>query len=88
MLTYCKAHNLDQLYHQYISILPNAPANCTFYRWNTMGCRFISLVAAGSMYLLVLIAGLDLKWKIANTGAQVVLEVCKMLRDPEASGEP
>jgi hypothetical protein len=53
-----------------------------------MGCRFISLVAAGSMYLLVLIAGLDLKWKIANTGAQVVLEVCKMLRDPEASGEP
>ncbi|KAJ8582238.1 hypothetical protein M405DRAFT_750570, partial [Rhizopogon salebrosus TDB-379] len=46
------------------------------------------LAAGGSFYILILIAGLDLKWKITRSGSRIPWEVAKMLRRPETSKTP
>jgi hypothetical protein len=59
----------------------------SFYRWYSTGCRYISLVASGSFYILVLAAGLELRKTIAEVGGHIFSEVGQMLRRPETSCE-
>ncbi|KAG2051734.1 hypothetical protein BDR06DRAFT_973631 [Suillus hirtellus] len=66
-----------------VSKFPNAPAQTTFNCWNTIGCKFISLATGGLIYILVLIAGLDMWWKITTLGDHIPWEVEKMLRQLE-----
>ena len=45
------------------------------------------VTAGGSFYILILIVGLDLKWKITRSGSRIPWEVAKMLRRPETSSK-
>lgn len=73
--TYTERSSVRRVYDDHVAKLPNAPAQTTFNRWNTIGCKFISLAAGGSIYILVLIAGLDMWWKIATLGGRIPWEV-------------
>ncbi|KAG2749395.1 hypothetical protein P692DRAFT_20731966, partial [Suillus brevipes Sb2] len=68
--------------------LRNPPVERSFYRWYSTGCRYISLVASGSFYILVLAAGLELRKTIAEVGGHIFSEVGQMLRRPETSSTP
>ncbi|KAG1837772.1 hypothetical protein F4604DRAFT_1532350, partial [Suillus subluteus] len=75
--------NVLRLYIKYVANLKNAPVERSFYRWYSTGCRYISLVAGGSFYILVLIAGLELHKTISEVGGNIFSEVGQMLRQPE-----
>jgi hypothetical protein len=76
---------MSQIYKDHIATMLDPPHYVTFNRWNTIGSKFIALAAGGSFYILVLIAGLDMRYKIATIGSRIPWEVAKMLRSPETS---
>ena len=76
---------MSQLYKDHVATMLDPPHYVTFNRWNTIGSKFIALAAGGSFYILVLIAGLDMRYKIATIGSRIPWEVAKMLRSPETS---
>ena len=76
---------MRQLYNDHVAGMVDPPHHTTFNRWNTIGSKFITLAAGGSFYVLVLIAGLDMRYKIATIGSRIPWEVAKMLRRPETS---
>ncbi|KAG0693114.1 hypothetical protein DFH29DRAFT_763487, partial [Suillus ampliporus] len=86
--TYKERSSIRRVYDDHVAQLPNAPAQTTFNRWNAIGCKFISLATGGSIYILVLIVGLDMQWKIATLGGRIPWEVGKMLRQPEMCKTP
>ncbi|KAG2750965.1 hypothetical protein P692DRAFT_20727720, partial [Suillus brevipes Sb2] len=51
------------------------------------GCKFIMLAAGGSFFLLVIIAGLEIRWKITTIRFDVLRQVAKMLRQPGTINE-
>src|SRR5882757_880630 len=75
----------------YVAKLPDAqiPSCRTFVElWNLFGCKFTSLAEGGTVYLLLIIAGLDLCWSVAKASHRRVLwEVAKLLRAPDDSCE-
>ena len=79
---------MRQFYADHIAKLSNPPALGTFQHWNATGCKFIGLAAGGSIYILVLITGLDMRWKVTALGGRIPWEVGKMLRQPETCSEP
>ena len=76
---------MRQLYRDHVATMLNPPHYVTFNRWSTIGAKFIALAAGGSFYILVLIAGLDMRYKIATIGSRIPWEVAKMLRRPETN---
>jgi len=79
--------NIRKIYNEHVINLEYAPSMRTFQQWVTFGHKYLVLSASASVYILVLIAGLDLRWKFARQGTRVVWEVAKMLRDPEDSSK-
>ena len=79
--------NIRKIYYEHVVNLQYAPSMRTFQQWVTFGHKYLVLSASASVYILVLIAGLDLRWKFARQGARVVWEVAKMLREPETSSK-
>jgi len=78
---------IRKIYYEHVVNLQYAPSMRTFQQWVTFGHKYLVLSASASVYILVLIAGLDLRWKFARQGARVVWEVAKMLREPETSSK-
>ncbi|KAG0705275.1 hypothetical protein DFH29DRAFT_873092 [Suillus ampliporus] len=60
--------NIRQLYNKEVAKLENAPSERTFHRW--------------SFYVLVIIAGLEIRWKVASMAFHVLRQVGNMLRQP------
>jgi hypothetical protein len=56
-----------------------------FIRWNAMGHKFAQLASGGSVYVLLMVAGLDLCFNISRALGRVPFEVGKMLRRPDNS---
>jgi len=79
--------SVSQVYIDHVAKLHNAPHVNMFLHWNVLGCKFIVLAAGGSFYILVLLAGLNLKWKIVNSGSRIFWDVAKMLQRPETSSK-
>lgn len=82
--------SLRDVYYQVIAKLPDAeiPSCRTFVEWNSFGCKFASLAEGGTVYLLLIIAGLDLRWSVAKAShGRVIWEVAKLLRAPDDSCE-
>lgn len=61
------------------------PAFRTFRLWHSLGCRFAYLAGGGSVYILLMIAGLDLRWSISRAQVTVTSEVANLLRRPDDS---
>ncbi|KAG2092139.1 uncharacterized protein F5147DRAFT_657757 [Suillus discolor] len=87
--TETKKSSIRQIYNDHVVMLKDAPSECTFHRWHEYGCKFIILAAGGLFFLLVLIAGLEIQWKVASMRFAVLYQVAKVLRQPAtASGNP
>ena len=54
----------------------------TFVDWHTIGSKFIAIACGGSIYSLVLIAGLGLRVSIAYLVGTMHLHLADMLRSP------
>ncbi|KAG2086754.1 uncharacterized protein F5147DRAFT_588409 [Suillus discolor] len=74
--------NIRKFYNNEVAKLRSAPSERTFHRWYEHGCKFILLAAGGSFYLLVIIAGLEIWWKVASMQFSVLRQVGSMLRQP------
>ncbi|KAG1800743.1 uncharacterized protein HD556DRAFT_1304758 [Suillus plorans] len=61
------------------------PTLRTFVEWNTFGSKFALLAGGGTLYILLIIAGLDLRWSVAKAHGRVLWEVAKLLRAPDDS---
>jgi hypothetical protein len=86
--TATEKYSIRRIYNDQVAKLKNAPSEHTFQRWNENGCKFIILAAGGSFFLLVIIAGLEIRWKITTIRFEVLRQVAKMLRQPgTTSGE-
>ena len=57
----------------------------TFIRWNAMGHKFAQLASGGSVYVLLMVAGLDLCVDVSRALGRLPFEVGKMLRRPDDS---
>lgn len=68
--------SLEDLYNAYIAPLAICPERHTFKEWVSIGKKFALLAGGGSIYMLVIIAGLDL-WR----------EFAEMLRRPTVGKE-
>ncbi|KAG2751872.1 hypothetical protein P692DRAFT_20656722, partial [Suillus brevipes Sb2] len=68
--------------------LKSSPMERTFYCWYSTGCKCIALAASGSLYILVLVAGLEIRKKLCMCGGQAFAELGLMLRRPETSLTP
>ncbi|KAG2092930.1 uncharacterized protein F5147DRAFT_779495 [Suillus discolor] len=87
--TATEKYSICRIYNDQVAKLKNAPSERTFQRWNENGCKFIILAAGGSFFLLVIIAGLEIRWKITTIRFEVLRQVAKMLRQPgTTSGKP
>jgi hypothetical protein len=80
---------LRHVYEGVIAKLPDTriPSCRTFIEWNLFGRKFASLAEGGTIYLLLIIAGLDLRWSVAKAHGRVVWEVGKLLRAPDNTCE-
>ncbi|KAG1845945.1 hypothetical protein C8R48DRAFT_546547, partial [Suillus tomentosus] len=74
--------NIRKFYNDEVAKLRSAPSERTFHRWYEHGCKFILLAAGGSFYLLVIIAGLEIRWKVASMRSSVLRQVGSVLRQP------
>jgi hypothetical protein len=54
----------------------------TFLVWHSVGSKFIAIAAGGSIYALVLIAGLGLRVAVASLVGSTHLHLADMLRSP------
>ncbi|KAG1879954.1 uncharacterized protein F5891DRAFT_921684, partial [Suillus fuscotomentosus] len=54
----------------------------SFAEWHSIGCKFIAIACGGSIYSLVLIAGLGLRVAVASMVGTVHLNLANMLRSP------
>jgi len=78
------------LYEFIVEKLPagaKVPAHNTFFDWYRFSCRFANLAEGGTVYLLLIVAGLDLRWSVAKAQGRVIWEVAKLLRAPDNTGE-
>ncbi|KIK34132.1 hypothetical protein CY34DRAFT_17938 [Suillus luteus UH-Slu-Lm8-n1] len=70
-------------------IKPNASVRAISYRtfaeWHAIGCKFIAIACGGSIYSLVLIAGLGLRVAIASMVGTLHLSLANILRSPPPS---
>jgi hypothetical protein len=85
--TAAESRGIRKIYNEKIKKLQDAPSERTFQRWYEHGCKFIILAAGGSFYLLVMIAGLEIRWKITTMRFQVLRQVANMLRQPATISE-
>ena len=61
---------------------PGAPKDQTFRMWYASGCKYAAVAAGGSIYLLVLVAGLELKSKLSQVPGDTPWEIADILRAP------
>ena len=60
----------------------------TFLEWHASGSKFIAIACGGSVYALVLIAGLGLRVSISSMVGTTHLHLADMLRSPPKGKQP
>lgn len=62
--------------------MPHGPCLTTFTEWYGMGSKFAALAGGGSVYILILIAGLGLRVSIGSLPRDTPLALANILRAP------
>jgi hypothetical protein len=79
-------NGISTIHDLYMSIQTGSrPAERMFRLWHSLGCKFAYLAGGGSVYILLVIAGLDLWWSISRAKVTVTSEVANLLRRPDDS---
>ncbi|KAG2336765.1 hypothetical protein BDR05DRAFT_896288 [Suillus weaverae] len=77
---------LKGIYHQEIHNRPGSTVGYrAFLEWHAIGSKFIAVACGGSIYALVLVAGLGLRVSIATMVGTTHLHLANMLRSPPKS---
>ncbi|KIK82189.1 hypothetical protein PAXRUDRAFT_83776, partial [Paxillus rubicundulus Ve08.2h10] len=82
----------SEVFEQQIKPLNNnhnlrVPCQHTFLDWHAMGCKFAAVAGGGSIYVLVLIAGLGLRVGLSTMDDDTPWDLANVLRSPN-SGNP
>ncbi|GBE84729.1 hypothetical protein SCP_0607090 [Sparassis crispa] len=77
-----KRKKLSDLYKKHIAAMENALQEKTFRRWVAIGQRFAALAAAGSVYLLIIIAARGHYKMIGSLQQPTIWVMCNTLRWP------
>jgi hypothetical protein len=59
-----------------------------FSGWHACGSKFAAIAGGGTIYILILIAGLDLRISIASMEGTTAMDLGNLLRDPKEGTFP
>ncbi|KIM62285.1 hypothetical protein SCLCIDRAFT_119613 [Scleroderma citrinum Foug A] len=76
---------ISKLWEKHVAILDQHPPKKTFQDWIHLGQKFAQLAAGGTIYVLLIIASLNLRWCIRKASWRTVSDLGKMLRVPVLS---
>ena len=74
---------VDALFDTRVSCLEFAPKKCTFTEWVSMGKKYVHLATGGSIYILVLLSGLQLRCDVTKASHKTLTTVAEYLINPE-----
>ena len=77
---------ISKLWEKHVAILDQHPPKKTFQDWIHLGQKFAQLAAGGTIYVLLMIAGLNLRWCIRKVSWRTVSDLGMMLRVPASAG--
>jgi hypothetical protein len=60
----------------------------TFAGWHALGSKFAAIAGGGTIYILILIAGLDLRVSIASMEGTTAMDLGNILRNPQEGRFP
>ncbi|KAG2747733.1 hypothetical protein P692DRAFT_201866827 [Suillus brevipes Sb2] len=78
-----RAQTLQELYDAEIAPLQIKPSYRTFQHWHTTGTKFAALAGGGTVYFLVLVAGLGLRTSLASMPGDLACHLGNALRHPD-----
>lgn len=79
---------LTELYEEYIQPLKSemwVPSKHTFLEWHADGCKYAALAGGGTIYVLVLVAGLGVRVRVHLAEDETITEIANTLRQPDSS---
>ena len=77
---------ISKLWEKYVTIFDQHLPKKTFQDWMHLGQKFAWLAAGGTIYVLLMIASLNLRWCIRKASWCTVSDLGKMLRVPASVG--
>lgn len=75
--------SLEEVYEADVVPLQKKPTYRTFQRWYTTGTRFAAVAGGGTVYVLVLVAGLGLRSSLASIPGDLTYHLGNALRNPD-----
>jgi hypothetical protein len=74
--------NITEIWKYEFQDCSEAPKEHTFRNWYHIGCKYGAIVSGGSVYFLVLIAGLGLRTTLSDMSGDTPWQVADILRAP------
>lgn len=78
-----RGQTLQELYDAEITPLQIKPSYRTFQHWHMTGTKFAALAGGGTVYILVLVAGLGLRTSLASMPGDLTCHLGNALRHPD-----
>ncbi|KAF8419826.1 hypothetical protein L210DRAFT_3765778 [Boletus edulis BED1] len=78
--------SLSKIWRQELKDMPHQPELRTLKYWYALGSKYALLAGGGSVYLLILIAGIGLRTSIGKLSSHVLWQLANALRSPVQAG--
>ncbi|KAG6369863.1 hypothetical protein JVT61DRAFT_13424 [Boletus reticuloceps] len=78
---------VDKLFDARVSCLAFAPKKRTFTEWVSMGKKYVRLATGGSIYILVLLSGLQLRRDVTKASHKTLTTVSEHLIKPQLANQ-